>query len=106
MSGTETVSAFAYVFLTATFARLNSEEGVVGVERRNYHDRANTLRRVLLWMQSERAPVAAVPDNLTTAEVGIRILKQLALRGLVRITDQGWMPQPLLLNPALLVEVA
>ena len=85
-------------------ARLNSEEGVVRVERRNYDDRASTFQRVLLWLRSETTPVHRVPTQLTSSKAGLRILKQLAIRGLVRVTDEGWIPQPLLLNPPALVE--
>ena len=83
-------------------ARLNSEEGVVRVERRNYDDRASTFQRVLLWLRSTPAPGA--PTQLTSSQAGLRILKQLAIRGLVRVTDEGWIPQPLLLNPPALVK--
>ena len=83
-------------------ARLNSEEGVVRVERRNYDDRASTFQRVLQWLRS--TPVPGAPTPLTSSQAGLRILKQLAIRGLVRATDEGWIPQPLLLNPPALVE--
>ena len=70
------------------------------MERRNYSDRASTVRRVLLWIQSERTPVTSLPSHLATPEAGTRILKQLAIRGLIQITDDGWIARPLLLNPS------
>ena len=74
-------------------------------ERRNLQSRADTLRRVLTWIQREHTPVACVPRYLANPEVGTRILKQLATRGLVRSTQEGWLPQPVLLKPSPLIEV-
>jgi hypothetical protein len=78
---------------------------VVRAERRNHQNRADTLRRVLTWIQREHRPVACVPRYLANPDVGTRILKQLATRGLVRSTHEGWMPRPVLLKPAPLIEV-
>ena len=74
-------------------------------ERRNLQNRADTLRRVLTWIQRERTPVACVPRYLANHEAGTRILKHLATRGLVRSTQEGWLPRPVLLKPSALIEV-
>jgi hypothetical protein len=72
---------------------------VVRIERRDHQERANTVRRVLIWMRSERSPVAGVPRHLASPDAGMRILKQLAMRGLIRSTREGWVAQPFLRHP-------
>ena len=69
------------------------------VDRRNHRSRADTIRRVFAWISREGTPVAAIPRYLVTPEAGNRILKQLALRGLIRSTDSGWVPESVLLHP-------
>lgn len=73
-------------------------------ERRNFRTRADTMRRVLTWIRAQNSPVVCVPRHLATPEAGVRMLKQLAIRGLLRSTAEGWVPQPSLLNPPPLVE--
>jgi hypothetical protein len=46
-----------------------------------------------------------VPPSIVDREIGRRILKQLALRGLVRHVEQGWVPTPSRTAPAPLEEV-
>jgi hypothetical protein len=41
-----------------------------------------------------------VPDTVAAADAGQRILKRLALRGLVRHTESGWMARRVLAEPA------
>jgi hypothetical protein len=75
------------------------------MERRNHWSRAYTMKRVLTWISREGTPVAAIPRYLVTPEAGNRMLKQLALRGLIRRTDNGWVPSSILVNPPELTRV-
>jgi len=75
-------------------------------ERRDLISRAETLRRVTMWISQVTGPSLHVPSYVVIAEVGQRILKRLALRGLVRRVAEGWIPSPPLLNPFPLYEVA
>ena len=77
-------------------------EAAVAVERRNHRQRADTLRRVTGWISKETSPVRQVPADIVHTEAGQRILKRLALRGLVRRVTQGWTPTPSLIAPATL----
>ena len=70
------------------------------LERRNHRQRAETLRRVVAWIGTKTSPVRQVPPELVNVEAGQRILKRLALRGLVRTVKRGWMPGPSLMAPA------
>jgi hypothetical protein len=73
-------------------------------ERRDLMSRAETLRRLTVWISRAAAPVSGVPLSIAAPETGRRILKLLALRGLVRHQADGWMPQPPLLEPGVLME--
>ena len=73
-------------------------------ERRDLMRRAETLRQVTVWISRTTAPVSLVPLSIAAPEAGHRILKQLALRGLVRCQAHGWVPQPPLLEPGVLME--
>ena len=44
-------------------------------------------------------PASRVPAYITIAEAGHRILKRLALRGLVHRVAEGWIASPPLLEP-------
>ena len=66
-------------------------------ERREHHTRAETLRRVVAWLQLQTTPAARVPADVAGSAAGTRILKQLALRCLARRGACGWMPTPILL---------
>ena len=77
----------------------------MGKERRNFLKRADTVRRVLAWLRSEDQPVREMPPNVAPRAAGLRILKHWAIRGLVRKTESGWMPLPLLFDPPLLMVV-
>jgi hypothetical protein len=68
-------------------------------ERRDLRQRADTTRRVMIWICGETSAVAEVPRYLAAPDVGRRILRQLALRGLVRRADGGWVARRWLLAP-------
>ena len=74
-------------------------------ERRDSARRAETLRRVTMWISQRTRPASNVPGYIAIAEAGLRILKRLALRGLVLHVGEGWMPSPPLLNPWALLEL-
>ena len=73
-------------------------------ERRDFRTRADTMRRVLAWIRSQDHPVVCVPRHLATPDAGTRMLKQLAMRGLLRSTEEGWVAQPPLLDPPPLIK--
>ena len=75
-------------------------------ERRDPVSRAETLRRVTMWISQVTKPALHAPSYVVIAEAGQRILKQLALRGLVRRVAEGWVPSPPLLNPFPLYELS
>ena len=58
-------------------------------ERRDFTSRAETLRRVAMWISQVTSPASHVPTYIVIAEAGQRILKRLALRGLVRRVIEG-----------------
>ncbi len=66
--------------------------------------RAETLRQVTVWISRTTTPVSQVPPSIAEPEAGCRILKQLALRGLVRCQAYGWVAQPALVEPGVLME--
>ena len=66
------------------------------VERRDHRSRAATLQRVVLWISGATAPVRQVPPSIVRPDAGRRILKQLAVRGLLRRMRHGWIPRRLL----------
>ena len=78
----------------------------MGAERRDYASRAETLRRVATWISQVTKPASDVPAYVAIAEAGQRILKRLALRGLVRRVAEGWIPSPPMLNPWPLCELS
>jgi hypothetical protein len=90
----------ARIAATATW-----ENTVLGNERRNFLNRADTVRRVLSWLRSEGQPIRELPSTLIPRAVALRILKNWAIRGLVRKTEGGWMPLPWLFNPPSLMVV-
>ena len=77
----------------------------MGAERRDFASRAETLRRVTMWISQVTGPASRVPAYVTLAEAGHRILKRLALRGLVHRVAEGWIASPPLLNPSPLREL-
>ena len=77
----------------------------MGAERRDFASRAETMRRVAMWISQVTGPASMVPAYVAVAEAGHRILKRLALRGLVRRVAEGWIASPPLLNPWPLREV-
>ena len=74
------------------------------IERRDHQKRADTLRRVVEWLTRETPTPHVMPDiaDLTVAR---RILQRLALRGLVRSTESGWVARQVLSIPAELNEI-
>ena len=74
-------------------------------ERRDTARRAETLRRVTMWISQRTRPASHVPGYIAIAEAGHRILKRLALRLMVRRVAEGWIPLPPLLNPRTLCEL-
>jgi hypothetical protein len=82
-----------------------SESIVLANERRNFLNRADTMRKILGWLRSEDYPVRELPSHLIPRAAGLRILKHWAIRGLVRKTEGGWMPLPWLFNPPSLMVV-
>ena len=74
-------------------------------ERRDFTRRADTSCRVAMWISQVAGPASKVPAYIALAEAGHRILKRLALRGLVRRVAEGWIASPPLLNPSVLCEV-
>ena len=68
-------------------------------ERRDLRKRADTTRRVMIWICGETSAVAEVPRYLAPPDVGRRILRQLGMRGLVRRANDGWVARRWLLAP-------
>jgi hypothetical protein len=75
-------------------------------ERRDFRKRADTTRRVVTWICGKASAVAEVPRDLVARDAGRRILRRLALRGLLRSTDAGWVPCRWLLVPPALSKIA
>ena len=65
-------------------------------DRRNYARRAEATRAVILRVTGARHTVG----NELSLPAFQRILKGLALRGLVRLTSDGWRPSSVLISPA------
>ena len=75
-------------------------------ERREYHTRAETLRRVVAWLRGQTLPAQQVPTTIAPPAAGIRILKRLAMRSLARREPAGWMPTRILVSTIDLQESA
>ena len=72
------------------------------MDRRNPQRRALTLQRLLDVLRAHVHGIQAEAlrvDSLTT-DAARRILKHLAIRGLVRVEEQRWVPRPVLLHAA------
>jgi hypothetical protein len=71
-------------------------------ERRNFQSRSAAVQRVLERLRLERRGVRLhdLQDQQLRPGVAERILKRLAIRGLVRVTEGRWEPQPVLLAGA------
>ena len=67
-------------------------------ERRNIVERSDLLVRVVAWVRQQQAPASAVPREIADARVAARILTRLAIRGLVRYVQGGWVPTVILAN--------
>jgi hypothetical protein len=74
------------------------------IDRRDPVRRAQTLRQIIERLVSHRLgvrPADLLVYNIVL-EAAERILKRLALRGLVREMAGAWVPRPVLLNPGTL----
>jgi hypothetical protein len=67
-------------------------------ERRVHATRAETLLRVVAWVQRQTTPAPEVPPEVAPEAVALRILKRLALRSLTRWEPSGWLPTRILLT--------
>ena len=68
-------------------------------DRRNHSKRADVLGRVINWLRAQTGPAQQVPESVAEPTVGLRILKRLAVTGLVRRAPAGWLPSPVLVRP-------
>jgi hypothetical protein len=66
------------------------------VNRRNFRHRSEVFARVVAWLREQRAPVRRVPAEVADPSIAARILGQLAVRGLVRHLNDGWLPSIIL----------
>lgn len=64
--------------------------------RRNIRSRSEVFARVVAWVRAQQAPVRAVPVEVADPTIASRILRQLAIRGLVRHLNAGWLPSLIL----------
>ena len=89
-------------------APLNARELEMSGDRRNYRSRAETVRRVVEWLNDASAggtqPTQEIPEELAPRHVIERVLRRLMVRGLTRKVGTGWIPAAPLLHPAQLVE--
>jgi hypothetical protein len=69
------------------------------VERRDHRKRADLARRVAQWISGAPSVVGEVPPYTATPDAGRRILKRLALRGLIRRVEWGWVAGSPLIRP-------
>jgi hypothetical protein len=74
------------------------------MDRRNPERRALTLQRLLDLLREHVHGIQAeaVRVDSLTADAAQRILKRLAIRGLVRLEERRWVPRPVLLHEATL----
>ena len=66
------------------------------VNSRNLRGRSEVFARVVAWLRQQRAPVRGVPAEVADPSIAGRILRQLAVRGLVRHLNDGWLPSIIL----------
>jgi hypothetical protein len=72
-------------------------------DRRDPVRRAQTLRQIIERLVNHRRgirPAELMVDNIALEAAAERILKRLALRGLVRQVAGAWVARAALLNPA------
>ena len=71
------------------------------MERRNHASRAAHVQCLLelLTKRVDGLTLAELPSEIPTVLAG-RILKPLAIRGLVKVEEDRWKPSPVLLSPA------
>jgi hypothetical protein len=77
-------------------------------DRRNPEHRALTLQRLLdvLRAHVHGIQIDALRIDSLTADATERILKRLAIRGLVRVEEGRWVPRPVLLHETTLRRTA
>lgn len=73
-------------------------------ERRDLVRRAQTLQKVVERLVRHRAarPSDLMVEHIVPEDSAERILKWLAIRGLVRKASDAWVPRAVLLSPATL----
>ena len=71
--------------------------------RRNIRHRSEVFTRVVAWVRAQRAPARHVPAEVADPSIAARILRQLAIRGLVRHLNGGWLPSVILTTEMRLV---
>lgn len=59
-------------------------------DRRDIRRRSEAVSRIVQWLNAQHLPIRAVPDDVADSAAATRILKKLALRGLVRRVEGGW----------------
>ena len=74
-------------------------------ERRDHQRRAETVQRVTQWITAQTTPAQGMPSDLVPSDVGVRILKRMAFRGLIRYVGTGWIAHPMLVRPPQLLAV-
>jgi hypothetical protein len=75
------------------------------MERRDHQRRAETVQRVTQWITAQTSPAQGMPNDLVPRDVGVRILKRMAFRGLIRYVGTGWIAHPMLVTPPQLLAV-
>jgi hypothetical protein len=73
------------------------------VNRRDIRRRSEVFARVVAWVRAQTIPVSTVPVEVADPSTAARILRQLAMRGLVRHLNAGWLPSIILVRDLRLV---
>ena len=70
-------------------------------DRRDYRQRATAFRRVVEYLRCHAAGLRLdqLPDDQLSPVIARRIVQRLAVRGLARLTENGWVPHPMLVQP-------
>lgn len=71
--------------------------------RRDIRGRSEVFARVVAWVRAQRTPASTVPVEVADPCTAGRILRQLAIRGLVRHLNGGWLPSVILSSELRLV---
>ena len=67
-------------------------------DRRDHQTRAATFQRVLAQLRRGGVEIDQLQDDRLSPAAVRRIVQRLALRGLAKVTDGRWVPQPVLLK--------